>query len=248
MLVKCMIFFFKIDKSILAASHVLTKTALTWGGNLRYSPKFTVDSRRIPVSFPLPSSPYRFFSLSTYPALPTRRLYSRDHILRFNLSIVPGITEFRRKNNAYCGGTHKAVAHKTPMSSRMNSGAQARTTCIFMSATGSAHRFFSQIDKEREREPAASNRQYRKSSNHPEIVPAFEIPCANRESVSLYKFADICLWTPQRCWFIRTTTCRDRIAPSYGDDKCSTAFGEQILQTDNVSIDKRAVEKATKTY
>jgi len=40
---------------------------------------------------------------------------------------------------------------------------------------------------------AARNRQYRNSSNHPEIVPAFEIPCANRESVSLYKFADICL-------------------------------------------------------
>lgn len=146
----------------------MTKIALTRGGNPRYSPKFTVGSRRSPYRFPL--SPSR-----RIPPL-TRRLYSRDHILRFNLSIVPGITEFRRKNNAYCG-THKAVAHKTPMSSRMNSGAQARTTCIFMPATGSAHRFFLSRSRESGRErkradprcrtscdiarlPAACNRQY----------------------------------------------------------------------------------------
>lgn len=64
----------------------------------------------------------------------TRQPYSRDHILRFNLSIVPGITEFRRKSNAYCG-THKAVGHKTPTPGRVN-GAQARTTCIFIYVRG----------------------------------------------------------------------------------------------------------------
>lgn len=78
--------------------------------------------------------------VSLHCALPTRQLYSRDHILRFNLSIVPGITEFRRKNNAYCG-THKAVGHKTLMSGQAN-GAQARTTCIFMSTTRSVRGFF----------------------------------------------------------------------------------------------------------
>lgn len=78
--------------------------------------------------------------VSLHRALSTRQLYSRDHILRFNLSIVPGITEFRRKNNAYCG-THKAVGHKTLMSGRAN-GAQARTTCIFMSTTRSVRGFF----------------------------------------------------------------------------------------------------------
>lgn len=52
--------------------------------------------------------------------------YPGDHILRFNLSIVPGITEFRRKNNAY-HETRKAVDHKT-----LDSRERLRTTCIFM--------------------------------------------------------------------------------------------------------------------
>lgn len=74
----------------------------------------------------------------------TRQPYSRDHILCFNLSIVPGITEFRRKSNAYCG-THKAVGHKTPTSGRVN-GAQARTTCIFIcSRTDQGADFFSDL-------------------------------------------------------------------------------------------------------
>lgn len=94
--------------------------------DIRYILKFTVGTTRRIVSL--------------HCALSARQLYSRDHILRFNLSIVPGITEFRRKNNAYCG-THKAVGYKTLMSGQAN-GAQARTTCIFMSTTRSVRGFF----------------------------------------------------------------------------------------------------------
>lgn len=70
-------------------------------GSPRYKPKFTIGSRRRAVSFPFAAHPR-----------PVAAILERSYILRFNLSIVPGITEFRRKNNAYCG-THKAVGHKT---------------------------------------------------------------------------------------------------------------------------------------
>ena len=55
--------------------------------------------------------------------------YPGNHILRFNLSIVPGITEFRRKNNAY-HETRKPVDHKTLDSALANQ--RLRTICIFM--------------------------------------------------------------------------------------------------------------------
>lgn len=43
---------------------------------------------------------------------PHSKLYPGDHILCFNLSIVPGITEFRKKNNAYSERTKlSAVKH-----------------------------------------------------------------------------------------------------------------------------------------
>lgn len=129
-------FLLEISKSIPIALYVWKKVISS--GNPRYKPKFTISCRRRIVSL--------------YRSSPTRRLYSRSYILRFNLSIVPGITEFRRKNNAYCG-THKAVGHKTPMSGQANS-AQARTTCIFMSTIRSvyarvcvcARRFFFLLD------------------------------------------------------------------------------------------------------
>lgn len=164
-------------------------------GNPRYKPKFTISCRRRIVSLCRSS--------------PTRRLYSRSYILRFNLSIVPGITEFRRKNNAYCG-THKAVGHKTPMSSQANS-AQARTTCIFMSTIRSVcarvcvcvRRFFFLLDIVPWRagprcrtcdiawlpaSVATCNRQYRDvdGSNHLKTIPANKNPfCTN---VFFYKF------------------------------------------------------------
>lgn len=53
-----------------------------------------------------------------------------DHILRFNLSIVPGITEFRRKNNAY----HETHAKLSTIkhSSQPWPKQRLRMTCIFM--------------------------------------------------------------------------------------------------------------------
>jgi len=52
------------------------------------------------------------FPSTDHPSSIPLAIYSRDHILRFNLSIVPGITEFRRKNNAYCAEHTKLSAIK----------------------------------------------------------------------------------------------------------------------------------------
>lgn len=80
-------------------------------------------------------------------------LYPGDHILCFNLSIVPGITEFRKKNNAYSEHTKlSAIKHSCRVTQPMRNCAGVHDLHFYVGGKVRVQIFSKTSDKNVDRE------------------------------------------------------------------------------------------------